>query len=177
MDNGQTTPINPNPFFTDGVGNNPVANNPDLQNGLNTESDTLKNQPIERDIRGIGNMTGNVAFGQPNQLNAEIPTMSPENQTGMGEVVNLEMPPGMEANAEVPTLVETPDAPASDGMSYNADNIVVAKEKLPKSGIREVDISISNFDKDHDIAKFYETTHGMRETYLEKMRGKELGQE
>ena len=167
MDYGQN-PQSVNPeseqaFFTAGAGvNSESANNVNPENNLD-----LTNQAInwnETTVAKHQNL-GNRAIFSPES--PESPKSLEENEkvpTGLGEVVNLEMPPSFEPLAQAQPDLATPKAPFER-------KAIRTTEKLEPSGIREVDNIINKLSQDGDAATFYTSARDMMEANMENSYG------
>ncbi|MBO7132390.1 hypothetical protein J6V85_04030 [Candidatus Saccharibacteria bacterium] len=161
MDYGQpTNPPIQEPFFTVGVGNAPEANNPDKNQSLNTD-----NYSPERDPRNLGN----TAITSSEQLTEVEPTQELKGANGetLGQIVNLEMPPGMaEPTTQNPT--KTPDLTTSTIKTTN---------KLNEAGMKAVRGAESQLSQDGNAANFYDLVRGeggLSETNLKNSFGREV---
>lgn len=150
MDYGQ--PVNtPNqePFFTAGAGNAPETVNTDKSNSLTSEA-----YIAERDPKNLGN----VAIASSSEQAPTTTELPPENQSpnempnkqGLGQIINLEMPPGSE---------QTPEDNTEKAPTFDRASISTSK-KLSRAGLRAIDSVTSKLSKDGDVYDFYEEIRG-----------------
>lgn len=161
MDYGQpTNPPIQEPFFTVGVGNAPEANNPDKDQSLNTEI-----YSPERDPRNLGN-TAITSSERP--LEAEdSQELKDANGETLGQIVNLEMPPGM-AEPEVQAPAKTPDL---------AQSTIRTTNKLNEAGVKAVKTVEAKLSQDGNAENFYNAVRGeggLSETNLKNSFGREV---
>ena len=159
MDNGQSA----------GTGsiNQDILNNFEVDNlNLNNDQVNWNTAPIERNNQNLGNTAmGSVEIA----LNPEIinPT-EVSNFERMGQVVNLEMPPGVDNEKDM-----TPGQIAEQALSFNKKHIKT-KERLDDAGVQEVKEAINKLNQDGNITDFYDKIrgeNGMFTTNLENSYG------
>lgn len=162
MDYGQpTNPQVQEPFFTAGVGNAPEANNPDKNRSLNADV-----YSPERDPRSIGN-TAITSSEQSTEIEA-VQEAQEKSSEALGQIINLEMPPGV-AQAE-----EANSTPIKPDYSINSVKTV---NRLNEAGMKAVKAVEAQLTRDGNTEDFYNKIRGedgLAETNLKNSFGREL---
>ena len=177
MNNGQPTNQDDTQFFVAGTGdvsseNNSIEleSNPDLGNPEQSQGA----DGVNRDTRDLGKIAIN-----PSET---IPPFVDRNEQGdtrgghaafpgLGEIVNLKMPPGSKNDNG-----ETPSFEGPDGLSARTGKIETAK-KLNVPGIRAIDNTITKLYQNDEAADFFEHVCDLREENLLNSYDRKIGED
>lgn len=164
MDYGQSSQSN-NAGFGSAISSGSGNENQNINNSGDSLNDTWYFPTSNRDPRNVGSsavisssqeipqtqQTGDIINSYPQQINSETAQENPSSDQ-LGEVINLEMPPGSQFS-DTGTKLESQEP-------FNASAIKTT-EKLGKTGIKEVDKALMRFREDGDAATFYQTAREM----------------
>lgn len=164
MDNGQ------DPFFTTDAGTNiEGANSFEPENNLD-KSNQDWTTPLERDQRNLGNTALNSPEEQPK--NQEIVAERPD-FTRMGEVIDVNMPPGMDMGED--SISEDKTKP-SDKKTLNINEVRGDRNRISKDTLLTVQKTVSNFNKGAiNPAELADIKTEATEAYLKNTYGREYG--
>ena len=141
-------------FFTAGAGNaSPTDNNFESENNLDL-TNQLASWSAEQSIM----QPGEFPITQPNTVPGDIltaPTSSVEATSGLGETIDADLPPTMQALPIEPTPVELP---VFDEKLIRTDGDHINKKALP-----EINHAIDKLEKTGNAADFYTSVRGDRE--------------
>ena len=171
MDNGQLAPNNTNPFFTDGVGNAPETVNSDINGSLNNEAYQHAITPTEHDMRAMGNVANDIAAGG-NSDPLDHESTAHENQPGIGEIIDMGMPPqGLEPVKG--QLKSASDAEEANPANFRGQNNRISKKTL-KGTLRTISEFSSNKISPSELVSFKNeaTMNYLNNTYGENSRWK-----
>ena len=118
----------------------------------------------------------NTPNGAPNNLPESVPGIpnTPENQ--LGQIVNLEMPPGV----EMPEMPDSLEQKALAEAQILAQTIpldaeaIKTDDQLDPRAVKIVDDAIHKLDQDGNVADFYDAARDMMETNLENSYHRKL---
>ncbi|MBR2998165.1 hypothetical protein IKF34_00070 [Candidatus Saccharibacteria bacterium] len=171
MDNGQLTPNNTNPFFTDGVGNAPETVNSDINNSLNDEAYQHAITPTEHDMRAMGNVANDIAAGgNSDPLDQE--STAHEDQPGIGEIIDIGMPP-LEPELAEGQPKSVSDVEEANPANFRGQNNRISKKTL-KGTLRTIGKFSSNKISPSELVSFKNeaTMNYLNNTYGENSHWK-----
>lgn len=150
MDYGQpvSTPKQ-EPFFTAGAGVASEQNNPYKADSLSSDIYTP-----QRDPKNLGNAAIASSEQVPSVTEIPLEGRNPAeavNDQALGQIISLEMPPGVEQPEEAKDL--------SKDFSFDRATINTTK-KISKSGYRAIESATSKLNKDGNASDFYEEIRG-----------------
>lgn len=177
MDYGHTNAKEEQPFFTDGAGTNDVGKNDINSNDnldLNSSGAAKWGETPVRDPRSIGGGAMGSLSEMPGNPNQSTPN------TELGQVIDMQMPPGFEQNPNNPINV-TDKPPLSDNPDDNTANpidlnlIRAEKDSISPKALEITEHVVDEFKKGAiSPAELEAEKNKAMQAYLENSFGRKL---